>query len=218
MSIEWVMPSNHLILCHPLLLLPSIFPSIEVFSSESLFTSGGTQKVLSKGDEWIDNDIQLPCLSQDVQALRALLPMTSEECRSVSEMPTSPQGCLLGWSWRYEDTFLLHHLLWKLLSLCLGQVLCKMGMQFPFFASSLGHWEDSVCGEMMWRDFVKPVCKQMCWRVPFLWSSRACVNVPHTLSPLLSPDLSRLSPPPRMPFLLLCQFLFIFWASLVAQR
>ena len=36
MSIESVMPSNHLILCHPLLLLPSIFPSIRVFSSESV--------------------------------------------------------------------------------------------------------------------------------------------------------------------------------------
>ena len=35
MSIESVMPSNHLILCHPLLLLPSIFPSIKVFSTES---------------------------------------------------------------------------------------------------------------------------------------------------------------------------------------
>ena len=35
MSIESVMPSNHLILCHPLLLLPSIFPSIGVFSNES---------------------------------------------------------------------------------------------------------------------------------------------------------------------------------------
>ena len=35
MSIELVMPSNHLILCHPLLLLPSIFPSVRVFSSES---------------------------------------------------------------------------------------------------------------------------------------------------------------------------------------
>ena len=35
MSIQSVMPSNHLILCHPLLLLPSIFPSIRVFSSES---------------------------------------------------------------------------------------------------------------------------------------------------------------------------------------
>ena len=35
MSIESVMPSNHLILCHPLLLLPSIFPSIRVYSNES---------------------------------------------------------------------------------------------------------------------------------------------------------------------------------------
>ena len=35
MSIESMMPSNHLILCHPLLLLPSIFPSIRVFSKES---------------------------------------------------------------------------------------------------------------------------------------------------------------------------------------
>ena len=34
MSIELVMPSNHLILCHPLLLLPSTFPSIRVFANE----------------------------------------------------------------------------------------------------------------------------------------------------------------------------------------
>ena len=36
MSIESVMPSNHLVLCHPLLLLPSICPSIRVFSNESV--------------------------------------------------------------------------------------------------------------------------------------------------------------------------------------
>ena len=36
MSIVSVMPSNHLILCHPLLFLPSIFPSIRVFSNESV--------------------------------------------------------------------------------------------------------------------------------------------------------------------------------------
>ena len=35
-SIKLVMPSNHLILCHPLLLMPSIFPSIRVFSNESV--------------------------------------------------------------------------------------------------------------------------------------------------------------------------------------
>ena len=37
MSTESMMPSNHLILCHPLLLLPSIFPSIRVFTNESVF-------------------------------------------------------------------------------------------------------------------------------------------------------------------------------------
>ena len=36
MSIESVMPFNHLLLCHPLLLSPSIFPSIRVFSNESV--------------------------------------------------------------------------------------------------------------------------------------------------------------------------------------
>ena len=40
MSIESVMPSNHLILCHPLLLPPSILPSIRVFSSESVLHKG----------------------------------------------------------------------------------------------------------------------------------------------------------------------------------
>ena len=36
MAIDLVMPSNHIILCHPLLLLPSIFPCIRVFSNESV--------------------------------------------------------------------------------------------------------------------------------------------------------------------------------------
>ena len=40
-SIESVMPSNHLILCCPLLLLPSVFPSIRVFTNESVFVSCG---------------------------------------------------------------------------------------------------------------------------------------------------------------------------------
>ena len=40
MSIESVMPSNHLILCHPLLLLPSIFPSIRVFPNKSVLCIG----------------------------------------------------------------------------------------------------------------------------------------------------------------------------------
>ena len=41
MSIESVMPSSHLILCHPLLLPPSIIPSIRVFPMSKFFASGG---------------------------------------------------------------------------------------------------------------------------------------------------------------------------------
>ena len=41
MSVELVMLSNPLILCHPLLLLPSIFPCIRVFSNESFLVGGG---------------------------------------------------------------------------------------------------------------------------------------------------------------------------------
>jgi len=40
MSIKSVMPSNHLILCHPLLLPPSVFPSIRIFSNESILCIG----------------------------------------------------------------------------------------------------------------------------------------------------------------------------------
>ena len=38
---ELVMPPHHLILCHPLLFLPSILPSIRIFPNESVFASGG---------------------------------------------------------------------------------------------------------------------------------------------------------------------------------
>ena len=52
MSIELVMPSNHLILCCPLLLLPSIFPSIRIFSNESVLCIG----------EGNGNPLQCSCL------------------------------------------------------------------------------------------------------------------------------------------------------------
>ena len=69
MSIESVMPSNHLILCRPLLLLPSIFPSIRVFSNESallimwskywsfcfsISSSNECSGLISFGMDWLD--------------------------------------------------------------------------------------------------------------------------------------------------------------------
>ena len=58
MSIELVMPSNHLILCHPLLLLPSIIPSIRVFSNESVFASGGQNIIVSASASVLPMNIQ----------------------------------------------------------------------------------------------------------------------------------------------------------------
>ena len=69
MSIELVMPFNHLILCHPLLLLPSVFPSIKVFSNEltlwirwpmhgsfrfSISPSNGYSGLISFRIDWFD--------------------------------------------------------------------------------------------------------------------------------------------------------------------
>ena len=64
MSIESVMPSNHLILCHPLLLLPSIFPSMRVFSNESALRIGGQSIGVSASTS------VLPMNTQDWSRLR----------------------------------------------------------------------------------------------------------------------------------------------------
>ena len=57
--VHWVkMPSNHLILCHSLLLPPSIFPSITVFSSESLFTPGSQSIGVSASASVLPMNIQ----------------------------------------------------------------------------------------------------------------------------------------------------------------
>ena len=58
MSIKSVMPSNHLILCRPPLLLPSIFLSIRVFSNESLLASGGQSTGVSASASVLPMNIQ----------------------------------------------------------------------------------------------------------------------------------------------------------------
>ena len=58
-----VMSSNHLILCHPLLLLPSIFPSIRVFSSELAFASGGQRTRASASASVLPMNIQAGLIS-----------------------------------------------------------------------------------------------------------------------------------------------------------
>ena len=58
MSIKLVMPSNHLILCHALLPLPSIFPSIRVFSDGQFFASGGQSIAVSASASVLPMNIQ----------------------------------------------------------------------------------------------------------------------------------------------------------------
>ena len=58
MSTELVMSSNHLILCHPLLLLPSIIPMIRVFSKSQLFASGGQSIGVSASTSVLPMNIQ----------------------------------------------------------------------------------------------------------------------------------------------------------------
>ena len=89
MSIESVIPSNHLILCHPPLLLPSVFPSIRIFSNEltlhirrpkywsfgfSISPSNEYAGVISFRIDWFDLAIQetLKCLLQH-HSLKALI-------------------------------------------------------------------------------------------------------------------------------------------------
>ena len=85
MSIELVMPSNHLILCHPLLILPSIFPSIRVFSNESALHIRWPKYWsfsfnISPSNEhpglisWECPHASVGCCHQKVVAIRRLLP------------------------------------------------------------------------------------------------------------------------------------------------
>ena len=101
MSIESMMPSNHLILCHPLLLLPSLFPSIRIFSNESALHIGG-QSIGASALASV-----LPMNSQGWFPLRLLI--WSPLCpRDSEESSPTPQ-----WSNSHIHTWLLEKpLLW----------------------------------------------------------------------------------------------------------
>ena len=81
-SSESVMPSNHLTLCHPFLLLPSVFPSITVFSNKSalgirwpkywsisfiIHTSNVYSGLISFGIDWFDLQSQRKAIPKNVQ-------------------------------------------------------------------------------------------------------------------------------------------------------
>ena len=98
MSIDSVMPSNHLILCCPLLLLPPIFPSIRVFSNESAFCiswpkhwgfsfnislSNEHSGLISLRMDWLD-----PCSPRDSQESSP-----TPQFKSINSSNISPRCC-----------------------------------------------------------------------------------------------------------------------------
>ena len=85
MSIKSVMPSNHLILCHRLLLLPSIFPSIRVFSDESVLHIRWPKYwsfsfSISPSNEYADDTT---LMSESEEELKSLLMKVKEENEKV---------------------------------------------------------------------------------------------------------------------------------------
>ena len=104
-SIKSVMPSNHLILCHPLLLLPSIFPSIQgLFLKSRFFASGGQSigvsvsvlPIIFRTDFFWDGLVGSPCCPRDSQ-----------------ESPPIPQFKSILFSFLYGLTLTFIHHYWK---------------------------------------------------------------------------------------------------------
>ena len=98
-AIESVMPSNHLILCHPILLPPWIFPSIRVFSNESVFASGGQSIGVSASASI------LPVHIQDLFLWDGLVGSPCSPRDSQESSPTPHRTCLRRegetYRWRY---------------------------------------------------------------------------------------------------------------------
>ena len=115
MSNKWVMPSNHFILCHPLLILPSIFPSIRVFSNESVLcitwpedwnfsfnisSSNEYSGLISFRMDWLD-----------------LLAVQGRHSQESSPIPQFKSINSLAFSFLYSPTLTSIHDYWKTIAL-----------------------------------------------------------------------------------------------------
>ena len=108
MSIESVMPSNHLILCRPLLLLPSVFPSIRVFSSESaLCIRWPKYWSFSFTQDWFEHPGLIP------SGWTVGSPCSSRDSQQSSPTPQFKSINSSGLSFVYSSTLTSIHNYWK---------------------------------------------------------------------------------------------------------
>ena len=109
MSIELVIPSNHLILCHPLLLLPSIFPSNRVFSNESALC-------IRWPNYWVSASTSFPPMNtQDWSPLgwTGWISLQSRDSQESSPTPQLKSINSLVLSFLYSPTLTSIHDYWK---------------------------------------------------------------------------------------------------------
>ena len=90
MSMELMMPSSHLSLCRPLLLLPSIFPSIRVFSNERLYAAGGQSTGASAAASVLPMKIQ----NRFALGWTGLIPLQSKGLSSLLQHRSSKASIL----------------------------------------------------------------------------------------------------------------------------
>ena len=108
MSIESVLPSNHLILCHPIFLLPSIFPSIRVFSNESALCIRwpkywGFSYSLSPSNEYLGL-ISFRMDWLDLLAVQGTLRSLLQHCSSKASILGCSAFCMVQLSHAYMTT------------------------------------------------------------------------------------------------------------------
>ena len=110
MSIESVMPSNHLILCRPILLLPSIFSSIRVFSNDLAFCTRRPKSIGASASASV-----LPMNSQSwfPLELTGLISLHTKGLLRVFSSPTVQKHQFLVLNFFYSPTLLSIHDYWK---------------------------------------------------------------------------------------------------------
>ena len=154
MSIKLVMPSNHLILCHPLVVPPSIFPSIRIFSNESVLHSPSNEYsgLISLRMDWLDLlTVQgtLKSLLQPHSSKASILRLSAFTCEVQLSHPYMTNGkaiSLTRWTFVDKVMSLLFNMLSRLVIAFLPEASVFISwLQSPTICSDFGAKNNKVC-------------------------------------------------------------------------